>query len=73
MAAPLEKTRHPGVYKRGSRYVVRYRAGGRKRSLAALEATRGEWEDAYHRREAGRMDSRGEIAQKHPYSSELPL
>lgn len=34
MAAPLETTRYPGIYKRGSRYVVRYRAGGRKRSEA---------------------------------------
>ena len=34
MAAPMEKTRYPGIYKRGSRYVVRYRAAGRKRSEA---------------------------------------
>jgi integrase len=32
MAAPMTKTRHPGIYRRGSRYVVRYRAGGRRRS-----------------------------------------
>lgn len=32
MAAPFEPTRHPGIYKRGSRYVVRYRAGGKQRS-----------------------------------------
>ena len=32
MAAPMEKTRHPGIYKRGSRYVVTYRDGrGRPR------------------------------------------
>src|SRR5829696_9627223 len=28
MAAPLERNRHAGIYKRGSRYVVCYRAGG---------------------------------------------
>src|SRR5918997_1633656 len=32
MAAPMEKTRHAGIYKRGSRYVVTYRDGrGRPR------------------------------------------
>lgn len=31
MAAPLEKTRTPGVYKRGSRYVVPYRVNGKQR------------------------------------------
>lgn len=31
MAAPMEKTRHPGIFKRGSRYVVAYRADGRQR------------------------------------------
>jgi hypothetical protein len=30
MAAKLEKTRHPGIYKRGSRYVVAYRDGNGK-------------------------------------------
>lgn len=34
MAAPMESTRYPGIYRRGSRYVIRYRAGGRKRSEA---------------------------------------
>jgi integrase len=29
MGAPLEKTRTPGVYKRGSRYVIRYRVNGK--------------------------------------------
>lgn len=33
-AAPLERTRYQGIYRRGSRYVVRYRAGGRHRSEA---------------------------------------
>lgn len=31
MAAPLVKTKHPGIYKRGGRYVVAYRANGRQR------------------------------------------
>jgi integrase len=36
MAAPMEKTRHPGIYKRGSRYVVTYRSGdGRPRKESA--------------------------------------
>ena len=30
MAAPMTKTRHPGIYKRGSRYVVRFRANGKR-------------------------------------------
>ncbi len=36
MAAPMEKTRHPGIYKRGGRYVVVYRGGdGRQHKEAA--------------------------------------
>lgn len=31
MSAPLEQTRHPGIYKRGDRYVVAYRANGRQK------------------------------------------
>jgi integrase len=34
MAAKLERTRYPGVYKRGSRYVAIYRVGGRQRQEA---------------------------------------
>jgi integrase len=30
MAAPMVKTRHPGIYKRGSRYIVRFRANGKR-------------------------------------------
>jgi integrase len=30
VAAKLEKTRHPGIYKRGGKYVFAYRDGGRK-------------------------------------------
>lgn len=35
MAAPMEKTKTPGIYRRGSRYVVVYRAGGRQRKESA--------------------------------------
>ena len=35
MSAPMVSTRHPGVYKRGSRYVVRYRVNGRHKSESA--------------------------------------
>jgi lipopolysaccharide export LptBFGC system permease protein LptF len=35
MAATMEKTRHPGIYKRGTRYVVVYRgADGKQRKEA---------------------------------------
>ena len=41
MAAKLEKTSTPGVFKRGSRYVVIYRdAGGRQRQESARTSTR---------------------------------
>lgn len=42
MAAPMERTRHPGIYKRGSRYVVTYRLGGKqkKESTRTLEEAR---------------------------------
>jgi integrase len=35
MAAKLEKTRHRGIYRRGSRYVVRYRVNGTQRQESA--------------------------------------
>ena len=36
MAAPMEKTRHAGIYKRGSRYAVIFRdADGRQRQATA--------------------------------------
>ena len=43
MSAKLERTRHPGIYKRGSRYVVAYRLAGEQkrettRTLAAARA-----------------------------------
>lgn len=43
MAAKLEKTRHPGIYKRGGRYVVVYRDGGgaqRKQATRTLDEAR---------------------------------
>lgn len=42
MAAPMEKTRHPGIYKRGSRYVVVYKVDGaqRKESARTLDEAR---------------------------------
>jgi integrase len=42
MAAPMEKTRYPGIYKRGSRYVVVIRVGGKqvKRSARTLDEAR---------------------------------
>jgi integrase len=42
MAAAMERTRYPGIYKRGSRYVVVIRVGGRqvKRSARTLDDAR---------------------------------
>src|SRR5687767_7612249 len=42
MPAPLERTRHPGIFKRGSRYVVVYRVDGAERweSARTLDAAR---------------------------------
>jgi hypothetical protein len=42
MAAPMVRTRYPGIYKRGSRYVVVYRAGGKqhKESARTLDEAR---------------------------------
>ena len=34
MAAPMEKTRHPGIYKRGSRYVVVWQDKGQQHKQA---------------------------------------
>jgi integrase len=59
MAAPLVKTRHPGIYKRGSRYVVRYRANGKRhaesfRTLDEALRVKRERESA---RDRGELDS----------------
>ena len=42
MAASMKKTRHPGIYKRGSRYVVVYKVDGaqRKESARTLDEAR---------------------------------
>src|ERR1700759_5157183 len=42
MAAPLERTRTPGIYKRGTRYVFSYRVDGKQRweSCRTLEEAR---------------------------------
>src|SRR4051812_40594702 len=42
MAAKLEKTRYPGIFKRGSRYVVTYRLDGvqKRESFATLDEAR---------------------------------
>jgi integrase len=44
MAARLEKTRHPGIYKRGGRYAYTYRSNGKQRwgSARTLDAARKE-------------------------------
>lgn len=57
MAAPMLRTRHPGIYRRGSRYVIRYRANGKRHaeSFRTLE----EALQAKRAREAAR--DRGEL------------
>jgi Phage integrase SAM-like domain len=42
MAAPTVKTKHPGIYKRGSRYMIVYRANGKQRyeSFRTLDEAR---------------------------------
>ena len=47
----MQRTRHPGIYKRGSRYVVvwRYRGRQHKESFATLSEAR----EAKGRRQAG--------------------
>ena len=42
MAAPMEKTRHAGIYRRGRRYVIVYRMDGRQHweSARTLDAAR---------------------------------
>ncbi len=42
MAARMEKTRHPGIYRRGSRYAFSYRHNGSQRweSFRTLDAAR---------------------------------
>jgi integrase len=42
MAAPTIKTKHPGIYKRGARYMIAYRANGKQRyeSFRTLDEAR---------------------------------
>jgi hypothetical protein len=42
MATPTIKTKHPGIYKRGSRYMIAYRANGKQRyeSFRTLDEAR---------------------------------
>jgi hypothetical protein len=39
MAARMEKTRHPGIYKRGRRYAFSYRHNGKQRGRAFARST----------------------------------
>lgn len=71
MAAKLERTKTPGVYKRGSRYVFRYRVGGVQRweSCRTLD-------DARRAKQARQTDiARGEFEERsrvalHEYARE---
>jgi integrase len=51
MAAKLEKTRHPGIYKRGSRYVVVWRYRGKQHK--SFHHTLAEAREAKGQRQAG--------------------
>jgi Phage integrase SAM-like domain len=56
MAAPLEKTRTSGVYKRGNRYVIRYRVNGKPQ----WESCR-TYDEARRARRPGHGQHRGEL------------
>ncbi len=64
MAAATEKTRYAGIYKRGSRYVVRYRAGGRNRSEAVrtLEQARKLKRSRESARDSGEFQEQSRLA-----------
>ena len=60
MAAPMVKTKYPGIYKRGSRYVVRYRANGEHKSESARTL-----DEARRLQQARRTDiDRGEFQER---------
>jgi hypothetical protein len=40
MAAPMEKTRHAGIYKRGSRYVAVWQYKGQQHKLQSVVVAR---------------------------------
>lgn len=64
-ALPLERTRYPGVYRRGARFVVVYRSGGRQRKESA--ASLAEARALKLRRDAeAREQRRGPLL--HPYA-----
>src|SRR6266576_3161531 len=60
MSAPLEKTKHPGIYKRGSRYVVSFRDADEKQrwksgaTIAEVQAIRA---DELRKKDRGDRDS----------------
>ena len=64
MAAATEKTRYAGIYKRGGRYVVRYRAGGRNRSEAVrtLEQARKLKRSRESARDSGEFQEQSRLA-----------
>src|SRR5690349_17335733 len=66
MAATLEKTRHPGIYKRGGKYVFAYRDGNRKQRWESRRTL----EDALRAKRARETDvDRGE----HFEASKMPF
>ena len=69
MAAKLEKTRTPGIFKRGSRYVFSYRVSGKQRweSCRTLDEAR--------RRKAARQTDlvRGEFEERSRITLHEPM
>jgi hypothetical protein len=53
MAAAMEKTRHPGIYERGSRYGVVWRHKGRRRQHKSFHPTLAEAREAKGQRQGG--------------------
>jgi hypothetical protein len=53
MAAAMEKTRHPGIYERGSRYGVVWRHKGRRRQHESFHPTLAEAREAKGQRQGG--------------------
>lgn len=54
MGAPTERTRHPGIFKRGSRYVVIFRFEGRQRKRSARTLREAREIQAAHRADIAR-------------------
>lgn len=59
MPSPMIKTRHPGIYKRGGSYVVRYRANGKRHaeSVRTLEEALRVKREREAARDRGELDS----------------